>query len=101
MRVSRFGSRLGVEAYRSGEGRSEDILPRGPAPDLVNAAWREYGNRVGAFRLFDRLSTLGIRPAVLLNTDVYDEAPAVIEAARRTGAEMVAHGASNSDALSE
>ena len=92
---------VGVESYRSDEGRTEDILPRGPAPDLVNAAWRDYGNRVGAFRLFDALSALGIRPALLLNTDLYDEAPEVIAAARAAGAEIVAHGLSNSDALPE
>jgi peptidoglycan/xylan/chitin deacetylase (PgdA/CDA1 family) len=37
----------------------------------------------------------------LLNTDVYDEAPAVLEAARQAGAEIVGHGRSNSDSLSE
>lgn len=92
---------VGIEAYRPDHGRTEDILPRGPAPDLVNAAWRDYGNRVGAFRLFDRLSAIGIRPAVLLNTDVYDEAPDVLVAARAIGAEIVAHGLSNSDSLTD
>jgi hypothetical protein len=100
------GSRLallvsvGVESYRFGEGLTEDVLSGTPAPDLVNTAWRDYGNRVGVFRLFDRLSGLGIRPAVLLNTAVYDEAPAVLEAARMIGGEIVAHGQSNSDTLS-
>jgi peptidoglycan/xylan/chitin deacetylase (PgdA/CDA1 family) len=92
---------VGVEAYRPDDGRTEDILPRSPAPDLVNAAWRDYGNRVGAFRLLDGLAGLGIHPALLLNTDVYDEAPAVVAAARAAGAEIVAHGHSNSDALVE
>lgn len=92
---------VGVEAYRADDGRTEDILPRGPAPDLVNAAWREYGNRVGAFRLFDRLTDLGVRPALLLNCDVYDQAEAVVVAARDAGAEIVAHGLSNSDVLTE
>lgn len=90
---------VGVESYRSDDGMTEDILPRGTAPDLANAAWRDYGNRVGAFRLFDRLSGVGIRPTVLLNTDVYDEAPEVIAAARLAGAEFVGHGKSNSDSL--
>ncbi len=78
---------------------TEDILPRGPAPDLVNVAWRDYGNRVGAFRLFERLADSGIRLSVLLNTDVYDEAPDVLVAARGVGAEIVGHGRSNSDSL--
>ncbi|WP_299476859.1 polysaccharide deacetylase family protein [uncultured Roseibium sp.] len=91
---------VGVETYRE-EGRTEDILPPGPAPDLVNISWRDYGNRVGAFRLISRLTGLGIRPALLLNTDVYDAAPEVIVAARDAGAEIVAHGHSNSDCLTE
>ena len=92
---------VGVESYRFGDGRTEDVLPDVPAPDLVNTAWRDYGNRVGAFRIFEALRGLGIPPTVLLNTDVYDEAPAVLEAARRVGAEIVGHGRSNSDSLSE
>ncbi len=90
---------VGIESYRPDDGMTEDILPRGAAPDLVNAAWRDYGNRVGAFRLFDRLAGIGIRPAVLLNTDVYDEAPEVLAAARAVSAEIVGHGRSNSDSL--
>ena len=100
------GSRLavvvcvGVESYRFGSGQTEDILPGVTDPDVVNTAWRDYGNRVGAFRLFDHLQGLRIPPTVLLNSDVYDEAPEVLGAARRAGAEIVAHGRSNSDALS-
>ncbi len=99
------GSRLalvvcvGIESYRFGDGHTEDLLPGVPGPDLVNTAWRDYGNRVGAFRLFDRLHELHIPPTVLLNTDVYDDAPEVVPAARRAGAEIVAHGRSNSDSL--
>ena len=47
---------VGVESYRFGDGRTEDVLADVPAPDLVNTAWRDYGNRVGAFRLFDLLA---------------------------------------------
>jgi peptidoglycan/xylan/chitin deacetylase (PgdA/CDA1 family) len=91
---------LGVEDYRFGEGRTEDILPGAPHPDMVNTSWRDYGNRVGAFRLLDRLTGLGIRPAILLNTNVYDHAPALIQAIRTAGAEIVGHGLTNSDTLS-
>lgn len=80
-------------------GLGSDHTVPGAAQTTRNYAWRDYGNRVGAFRLIDRLSGLGIRPALLLNTDVYDEAPAVLDAAREAGAEIVAHGSSNSDAL--
>jgi peptidoglycan/xylan/chitin deacetylase (PgdA/CDA1 family) len=41
----------------------------------------------------------GIPPTVLVNTALYDSAPAVLRAARAAGAEFVGHGVSNSDAL--
>ncbi|HEX4431359.1 MAG TPA: polysaccharide deacetylase family protein [Frankiaceae bacterium] len=91
---------MGVEDYRRGEGQSEDLLPDVPQPDLVNEAWRDYGNRVGVFRLLDKLRTAGIAPTVLLNSMLYDVAPAVTDAVRSAGAEIVAHGISNSDSLS-
>jgi peptidoglycan/xylan/chitin deacetylase (PgdA/CDA1 family) len=90
---------LGVEEYVFGTGLTEDILPNASQPDMVNTSWRDYGNRVGGFRLLDRLSTLGIRPAILLNSAIYDHAPALVQAARAAGAEIVAHGHSNSDTL--
>ncbi len=90
---------LGVEDYHFGEGRTEDLLHDVPAPDLVNASWRDYGNRVGGFRILDRMTGLGIPPTLLLNTAVYDTAPALTDAARAAGAEMIGHGISNSDAL--
>jgi peptidoglycan/xylan/chitin deacetylase (PgdA/CDA1 family) len=92
---------IAVEAYRPGDGHTEDLLDDVPAPDLVNAAWRDYGNRVGFFRLLDCLQGLGIPPTLLLNTMVYDDAPAVTDAARAAGAEFVGHGVSNSDSLAD
>jgi hypothetical protein len=90
---------VAVEDYRPGEGHVEDLLPGVPAPDLVNRAWRDYGNNVGVHRLLDRVGALGIPPTTLLNTMLYDTAPAVLVAARAAGAELVGHGVSNSDSL--
>jgi len=90
---------LGIEEYRFGKGLTEDILPGAAKPDFVNTSWRDYGNRVGGFRLLDRFASRGIAPAVLLNTEVYEHAPQLIQAARAIGAEMVAHGHTNSDIL--
>ena len=90
---------VGIEEYRPDDGLTEDILPGAPKPDRVNRAWRDYGNRVGGFRLIDRLVQLGIPPTILLNTDVYETAPDLVGHARAAGAEMVAHGRSNSDTL--
>jgi peptidoglycan/xylan/chitin deacetylase (PgdA/CDA1 family) len=90
---------VGVEDYDFGAGRVENLLEGIPAPDLVNASWRDYGNRVGGFRLLRRLESFGITPAILLNTAVYDSAPELIAEARRLGSEIVGHGLSNSDSL--
>jgi peptidoglycan/xylan/chitin deacetylase (PgdA/CDA1 family) len=92
---------IGAEAYRSEGGLTEDLLQDVPQPDLVNTAWRDYGNRVGFFRLLERLEQYRIPPTLLLNTMVYDDAPDVTDAARAAGAEVVAHGISNSDSLAE
>ncbi len=90
---------LGIEEYAFGEGLTENILSGASHPDMVNTAWRDYGNRVGGFRLLDRLASRGIAPAILLNTAVYDRAPALMRAAREAGAEIVGHGIANSDTL--
>jgi len=90
---------VGVEDYDFGDGRVENLLEGIPAPDLVNASWRDYGNRVGGFRLLQRLDAFGITPTILLNTAVYDSAPELIAEARRLGSEIVGHGFSNSDSL--
>ena len=90
---------LGVEEYAFGQGLAEDIIAGASQPDMVNTSWRDYGNRVGAFRLLANMAELGIRPGVLLNTAVYDHAPELIRALRAAGAEIVAHGHTNSDTL--
>jgi peptidoglycan/xylan/chitin deacetylase (PgdA/CDA1 family) len=91
---------VGLEDYSFGEGLTEDIAPGVPPPDFLNTAWRDYGNRVGGFRLLERLAGHGIRPTILLNTALYATAPAIVDAARAAGAEFVAHGITNSDTLS-
>jgi allantoinase len=65
-------------------------------PNTYNWAWREYGNRVGAWRLLELLTQHGVAPTVLLNTACYDHCPELVSAYRGAGAEFVAHGRTNS-----
>jgi hypothetical protein len=90
---------IGLEEYDFGVGRTENLMDGVAAPDFVNTSWRDYGNRVGAFRLLKRLERFQIPPTILLNTAVYDSAPALMAEARRLGAELVGHGITNSDSL--
>lgn len=45
---------LNLEHFAFGEGLGAELAPGGPHPDVLNHAWRDYGNRVGAcWRLLD------------------------------------------------
>jgi len=90
---------LGLEHYAFGEGMTENLVSGMPHPDVLNASWRDYGNRVGAWRLMHTFRDLGIPLSILLNSAVCEHAPDLIEAARGAGCEFIAHGYSNSDSL--
>jgi allantoinase len=63
-----------------------------PYPDYWNYTHRDYGNRVGVFRVMDVLDRFGIRATAAANAAVCERYPFVIEEARRRGWEIVAHG---------
>jgi allantoinase len=65
-------------------------------PDALNYGWRDYGARVGIWRLIDNLDRHGIRASVLLNSDVVERYPQIIEAGRRRSWAWLAHGKTNS-----
>jgi peptidoglycan/xylan/chitin deacetylase (PgdA/CDA1 family) len=88
---------IGMEHYAFGEGMAENIVPGIPPPDVLNASWREYGTRVGAWRLLDLLRSYQFPSTVLLNSDVLDHCPGLVEAYQKEGHEIAAHGRTNSD----
>ena len=90
---------LGVEHYAFGEGMTENLVPGMSHPDVLNASWRDYGNRVGAWRILDCFSQAGIPLGILLNSVVCSHAPDLVKASHAAGCEMIAHGYSNSDSL--
>jgi peptidoglycan/xylan/chitin deacetylase (PgdA/CDA1 family) len=59
--------------------------------------WREYGNRVGAWRLADLFDELQMPVGVIVNTENYDHSPDLMAAYRRRGDEMIGHGRSNAE----
>ena len=64
-------------------------------PNTYNWGWREYGNRVGGFRIAKTLQRSGIRPTLLVNTETYDHAPELMAAFRDLDADVVAHSRTN------
>src|SRR5258707_14020244 len=87
---------LNLEHFAFGEGLGAELAPGGPQPDVLNYAWRDYGNRVGVWRLLDVFESLKLPVAVLANTTLYDYCPEVLAAFRARGDEIVAHGRTNS-----
>jgi allantoinase len=66
-------------------------------PDPMNYGWRDYGPRVGAFRLMDILDRAGIPVTGIVNSDACTEYPGLIEEALERGwTSWVAHGDNNS-----
>jgi allantoinase len=82
-------------SYNEG-GLGLSYSPGIPHPNTYNWAWREYGNRIGGFRLLDLLREHDITPTVLLNTECYEHCPQLIDAYREAGTEFVGHGRTNS-----
>lgn len=67
-----------------------------PAPDVRNYARRDYGNRVGIWRLMEVLTKHGIRGTVALNAEVGKYYPRIMEEAIKLRWEFMGHGTTNS-----
>jgi peptidoglycan/xylan/chitin deacetylase (PgdA/CDA1 family) len=69
-------------------------------PDVINYGWREYGMRVGLWRLADVLDAAGIKASVALNSAVCEAHPKAVEEMKKRGWEFMGHGTTNSESLS-
>ena len=90
-----------VEVWRYDSPAGQAISPndRGIVPDVVNYAWREYGLRVGLWRIADVLDAAGVRATVALNSAVADTHPKAVEEMKRRGWEFMGHGITNTENL--
>ncbi|WP_024476407.1 polysaccharide deacetylase family protein [Arthrobacter sp. CAL618] len=68
----------------------------GLQPDPLNYGWRDYGLRVGIWRMIEALDKHGIRASAILNSDVCSRYPAVVKAGMDRDWAWVAHGRDNS-----
>jgi allantoinase len=66
------------------------------APDPLNFGWRDYGARVGVWRMMEALDKYNIRASVLLNSAVCKHYPQIIQAGNERRWAWVAHGRDNS-----
>jgi hypothetical protein len=86
---------LNLEWFSFGEGLGAELAPGGPQPDVLNYAWRDYGNRVGVFRMAELFNELELPVSLLANARMVDEAPQALGAFRN--AEIIGHGRTNSE----
>ena len=76
-------------------------MPDGPGgsggliPDVLTWATRDYGNRVGIWRLMEVMARHGVRGTVALNSEVCDAHPEIIDEAKKLGWEFMGHNQSN------
>lgn len=88
---------LNVEHYRVDRPSTSTFAGTAElTPDPLNYGWRDYGPRVGIWRMIESLDRHGIRASVLLNSDVAEHYPQIIEAGRARGWAWLAHGRDNS-----
>ncbi len=86
-----------LEHFAFGEGLGANLGPPSPPPDVLNHSWREYGNRVGAWRCLELFDRLALPTACIVNTALYDHAPELPAAFAARGDEIVGHGHTNAE----
>src|SRR2546422_3569931 len=88
---------VNIEQFRYGAGKGAAIAPPDQAHSHSVFSWRDYGNRVGIWRLFELLDELGMPAEAQMNTAIYEAAPDIPERLRARGDEILGHGVTNSD----
>src|SRR6266851_2551522 len=68
----------------------------GLQPDPLNYGWRDYGVRVGIWRMIDVLDKYRMRASVLLNADVCERYPQIVAEGVKRNWAWLAHGKNNS-----
>ena len=84
-------------------GTVNERVPREHArvPNVRNWSLRDYGNRVGVWRIMETLTRYGIRASAALNSELCIHHPEIIEEASRLGWELMGHGRTNALRLNE
>lgn len=102
------GARVAVVPYLNIEHFPED-RPGTPlvamtaqfTPDVLNYGWRDYGQRVGIWRITEILDRHGLRATVCLNSDACREYPQIIEEGVKRNWVWMGHAQNNSYFLTD
>jgi len=87
--------------YLPGPVRVRNPWPRMPHPDVLGYSLREYGNRVGVWRMLDVMDKHNIRCTVSLNLANFEMHPEIMQACEARGYDTLCHGIFNTSYLWE
>jgi len=88
---------LNIEHFAFNTGIGMDPHHRGGAQNTRNFAWRDYGNRIGNWRLFEILDELKLPATILLNSSVCYHYPQIVEKIKARGDDVLGHGRTNAE----
>lgn len=86
--------------YAGGPPILPDVLP-GHTADFPNFTWREYGQRVGVYRMFDLFDEMGVRPSCTINAVTALRRRPMLDAALSRGCEILAHNYEQGELLTD
>jgi allantoinase len=93
---------LNVEEFAFMTGRGNDPYLRTNSPQTQrNYAWRDYGLRVGIWRIFEVLEELKLPATILLNSLVCAHFPDIVERIKQRGDDVCNHGRTNAERLGD
>jgi peptidoglycan/xylan/chitin deacetylase (PgdA/CDA1 family) len=92
---------LNIEHFAFRAGLGMDPTNRGGPQTTRNFAWRDYGNRIGNWRLFEMLDQLKLPASILLNSTVCLHYPDIIEKIKQRGDDVLGHGRTNAELLTQ
>ena len=76
--------------YAGGPAILPDVLP-GDTPDFPNYTWREYGQRVGLWRLYELFDEMGAKASCTTNAVTFDRRAPMVDACLERGWELLPH----------
>ena len=86
-----------IEVFSFLSGLGSDSTSPNPPQSTRNYAWRDYGNRVGQWYLFDLFDEMEVPASHNLNSLLFEACPEIVERIQRRGDEVIGHGRTNAE----
>jgi hypothetical protein len=86
--------------YAGGPPILPDVLA-GDTPDFPNYTWREYGQRVGIWRLYDLMDEMGVKASCTTNAVTFERRKPMVDACLSRGFELLAHNWEQGELLTD